>query len=722
MRGVGLGDSNVIVPVIGRKAELAVVAAVQEQISTLQTEGTVWYGYTVSDSLDKDIAIDAVCITREYGIFLLHFDEDSGKGELVKDLNDIYDSIFAKLFSVKELRARRGGLKLDINLICVSNKDPFDEDFIISSIEDISRNIQRGEKLQDEQYILALAALQQITGFKRDRSRDNITRDDSKGAILRNLEKKIAKLDQFQNKAAMETPDGLQRIRGLAGSGKTVVLALKAANLHYIYPDWNILVTFHTRSLYQQFKALISRFYFDMAKDEPNWSRLVIRHSWGGSGLDGVYSEIARKAGHKVHTFTSARAEYGFSDAFNGACGEIVDKIKIDSSIANPTWDAFIIDEAQDLPNSFFEMIYYFVKNPKRIVYAYDELQNLGTYTMSPPEDLFGLKSDGSPNATLTPSGSDTRAVVDSILPVCYRNSPWNLTIAHAVGFGIYKEGIPVQSFDDPQFWSEVGYFVERGELSPGADVVLRRDHQSTPRYFEEYLRPGESFCTKTFGTFAEQIEATAQGIIKNLIEDELKKDDILVIVCDNTQVNEVAANLNNILSQSNIPTHLAGVTDSLNILFSEDSVAISGIFRAKGNEASMVYLLASEYCYSGLELIRRRNILFTGITRSKGWVNIFGVGPEMKKLESEIGMVIEKNYSLDFKIPTRRQLQHIRTVNRDRSRDERRDLMSEITGFRSILQRLQQGDLSYETLPPDVKSAIGSLVREGGVLIDGEE
>ena len=43
------------------------------------------------------------------------------------------------------------------------------------------------------------------------------------------LEKSIATLDQQQNRAAIETVEGVQRIRGLAGSGKTIVLAIKAA-------------------------------------------------------------------------------------------------------------------------------------------------------------------------------------------------------------------------------------------------------------------------------------------------------------------------------------------------------------------------------------------------------------------------------------------------------------------------------------------------------------
>ena len=51
-----------------------------------------------------------------------------------------------------------------------------------------------------------------------------------------------------KKEAAFEVPDGPQRIKGLAGSGKTIVLALKAAYLHTQYPELKIGVTYYTRA------------------------------------------------------------------------------------------------------------------------------------------------------------------------------------------------------------------------------------------------------------------------------------------------------------------------------------------------------------------------------------------------------------------------------------------------------------------------------------------
>lgn len=128
----------------------------------------------------------------------------------------------------------------------------------------------------------------------RAKKRESVSQPASKGAILRKLERESANLDQWQKRAAIESPDGPQRIRGLAGSGKTIVLALKAAYLRAQHPDWKIAITFQTRSLYQPLNDLIRRFCFEHLNDEPNLENLRVLHAWGCSEGPGMYTEIAR--------------------------------------------------------------------------------------------------------------------------------------------------------------------------------------------------------------------------------------------------------------------------------------------------------------------------------------------------------------------------------------------------------------------------------------------
>ena len=76
----------------------------------------------------------------------------------------------------------------------------------------------------------------------------------------------------------------MQRIRGLAGSGKTIVLALKVAYLHTQNPDWRIGVTFNTRSLKEQFKRFINNFTIEQTGAEPDWENIDILNAWGAPG------------------------------------------------------------------------------------------------------------------------------------------------------------------------------------------------------------------------------------------------------------------------------------------------------------------------------------------------------------------------------------------------------------------------------------------------------
>jgi hypothetical protein len=126
------------------------------------------------------------------------------------------------------------------------------------------------------------------------------------------------------------------------------------------------------------------------------------------------------------------------------------------------------------MPSSFFHLAFLATCDPKRIVWAYDELQNLSQYSMAPPAELFGQDSTGRPNI-LTIENRPGQAKQDLILPVCYRNTPWALTSAHALGFGVYRSMGLVQFFDNPELWRDVGYEVVSGRLRLGEEFPASR-------------------------------------------------------------------------------------------------------------------------------------------------------------------------------------------------------------------------------------------------------
>ena len=221
------------------------------------------------------------------------------------------------------------------------------------------------EDFEEDTYRNALSVIESVATIRRSRARRTFQSDDSRGAKLKRLEDSIATLDHDQSAAVIETAEGVQRIRGLAGSGKTIVLALKAAYLHAQYPEWRIGVTFNTRSLKGHFQRLIRDFHTDKTGEAPDWQSLRVVNSWGAPGgteRSGIYHEYC--SSHRVDylDFRSATSQFGQSEPFAAACKQALDQ----TEVSRPVYDAILVDEAQDLPPAFLKLCYAFLKEPKR--------------------------------------------------------------------------------------------------------------------------------------------------------------------------------------------------------------------------------------------------------------------------------------------------------------------------------------------------------------------
>jgi len=117
------------------------------------------------------------------------------------------------------------------------------------------------DPLTDKQFQSLISVVEGGSAITALVERDIPQGEESKGGALRRLESHLANFDKDQRLAAIAVVDGPQRIRGLAGSGKTVILCMKAAQIHLRDPDAKIALTFYTRSLYELIKETITRFY-----------------------------------------------------------------------------------------------------------------------------------------------------------------------------------------------------------------------------------------------------------------------------------------------------------------------------------------------------------------------------------------------------------------------------------------------------------------------------
>ena len=64
--------------------------------------------------------------------------------------------------------------------------------------------------------------------------------------VLHQLKTWVFTADHQQAKIGLQIPPGPQRIRGIAGSGKTLLLCQKAAQMHLQHPEWKIALVFFT--------------------------------------------------------------------------------------------------------------------------------------------------------------------------------------------------------------------------------------------------------------------------------------------------------------------------------------------------------------------------------------------------------------------------------------------------------------------------------------------
>jgi superfamily I DNA and RNA helicase len=672
-----------------------------ESIRKLGVTGTFYAGYPIIASADSSHTISALLISPEYGLVAFVFPT---AGESLEDAKDEQDQIIYLLEgNLKKHETLRKGrhLALTPNVITFYPAEellPKEKmgDYLFSGPDTVGDVFKQCAQIDPDFYRPLCAAIQRVTTIKPLKKRDNVKKTDSKGAVLKVIEKEIANLDQWQKKAAIEVPEGPQRVRGLAGSGKTVVLALKAAYLHAQHSDWNIAVTFHTRSLLPQFMDLIERFSLEHSGDKPNWKKLKILHAWGTASEPGIYSEIAGALDVVPTNFANAKNKYGYNNAFDGICNELLSRINPDEKLDR--FDAVLIDEAQDLPIPFFRLVYSATKDPKRIIWAYDELQNISNMNMPSVAELFGKDKDGVPLVSVT--NRENEAQQDIILPICYRNTPWALTIAHSLGFGIYRDQGLVQLFDELALWSEIGYSVESGELDFGKQVSVKRSSGSFPAFFTDRVKPEEALQVHSFTEEQAQYEWIAGQIEHNIKVDELDPDDILVIFPDAYTAKRKFPHLSSALVRRDITSHLAGVSTSRDTFTRSDSVTASSIFRAKGNEAPMVYIVNADWCAFGYEMIKLRNILFTAITRSRAWVRICGTGEGIGLIDAEIKSVVDNSYKLNFTIPTKEELKKIRLINRDKTQEEKKTLTQASKNLKDIMSLIEKGVLDPDLLP----------------------
>jgi superfamily I DNA and RNA helicase len=553
--------------------------------------------------------------------------------------------------------------------------------------------------LDDRRWALARAIFQSPAFARGSLALDSGTATTIGDAIKR-LEDDILLLDQEQEKVAVQLPAGPQCIHGLAGTGKTVLLAMKAANLHLHFPNKRILFTFFTQSLYDNVTDLITRYYSANTNgEEPNWKQLHVRHAWGGQRRAGVYYDVCVQQRAAALNFREAKLRRP-KNPFE-ACAEHALSLK-----PEPIYDYVLVDEGQDLPTDFFRLLYALSTEPHAIYWAFDEIQNLTSIAMPAPSELFGVDDSGRPLVSLDgeyPGGIDK----DLALQKSYRCPGRVLMLAHAIGLGLYRPRGCVQILPDVDSWQSVGYEVEKGPLKQGESVTIFRPPENSPNRVEQHYSGDEKVVSVTrYDRRRDELEGIVTRIWKDINEQNVPPEKIVVVTLNPLDAKEDLAVLQSMLFERGIQSIAPGVLSENAHFIVPGMVTLASVYRAKGNEAAVVYVIACEVTYSYLDEIEARNKAFTAISRAKGWVRLSGVGENMRKFAAEVDKVEADYPRFKFTFPDPSVIRKLRSeTTRRREAAKKAD--------RSIDALLSSDRDALSALDPDKLKKMAALITE---------
>ena len=671
-------------------------------------EATLYYKFPALREFDEELLHpDFLIVSPNHGIIIIQKDEITSRlatedffDEIYEKTDSVYSILLSKLIKISNLRKKRTRNELKIPIYTIVYLPNYTD--TISEVDEDNNfwtnNLNKIDQIISSLPTIAISpaeigdifsVIDGTRGMPRPNKREIKKEDEeTKGGILSNLELQIAKFDKQQKVAALTIVDGPQRIRGMAGSGKTVVLAMKAALIHIENPEAKILYTFYTKSLYDQVNQLITRFYRMSEDHDPDWDKIHIQHAWGGKNLPGVYYNacISNNTNPLPLTDANVQAAKFKMKPFEFVCYDLLSRTKAN---LKPAYDYLLLDEGQDFPRTFYWLCRKLVKND-RLIWAYDELQNILNIEIQETMQLFNNEFGDEGINLEELAQHHPHQNNDIVLHKSYRNPREILLISHALGFGVYNDKM-VQRLEDKDHWIDLGYDVQLGNCQEGEQTIIHRPEQNSPSIISNHYKMNEIITTYVADNFNEEVEWVTKSIINDIQKDKLLPEDVMVICLDDRNARRYFSMLSNILAKENI--YVNNVLESYggDTFILPNKTTLTSVYRAKGNEAAMVYIIGADSLINGRYDIVSRNKIFTAFTRAKAWIKFSGVGKHFDYIINEINVAKEKFPNLEFTYPGSEEIKTLRRELAKENEKKNRDLAA-------LMDTLDGGGFDRET------------------------
>ncbi len=194
-------------------------------------------------------------------------------------------------------------------------------------------------------------------------------------------------LDLQQESVAKNIGEGHRILKGVAGSGKSLVLASRARCLRQIYPDWKILVVCFNNTLCNHIKNMLG----------------TVQHI-DVQNFHGV-----------VKSITQANVGFKMGEKSEDYDQRIVGLLQdyLDEHPHTHPYDAILIDEGQDFSQEWIQLLTKLVNpNTNSILFCYDPAQNIFNRT-KPSWKSVGLQVQGKRPIELLKCYRNTKEILD---------------------------------------------------------------------------------------------------------------------------------------------------------------------------------------------------------------------------------------------------------------------------------------------------------------------
>lgn len=593
---------------------------------------------------------------------------------------------------IKEQEWQSKGFDKSHNCPPIIFQNQLSEASLIKAIEN-APVIQAGKNLDDNQWEILLSVISGGSIHRKAALKPTVitTGQKRRADVINVVRQQLYEMDVQQTHIGLQIPPGAQRIRGIAGSGKTVLLCQKAANMYLNHPDWDIALVFFTRSLYDQIIDTVDKWMRHFTNGDIGYkdnhkvqSKLKVLHAWGAKKREGFHRLVCEK--HSISPMSVKDA--GEFRQPNEGLARISQMLleKLEKVNITPIFDAILIDEGQDLvvdpailkyqeKQSIYWLAYQSLRpcdpeNPaqRRLIWAYDEAQRLASDTIPSPAQIFGKDEIFKRFVVGLYKGGIQKS---EIMRRCYRTPEPILVAAHALGMGFLRTGGMLSGITNKTEWDRIGYKVDGDFRMRDSRITIHRPSVNSPNPIPR-LWEGNIIDFNLYNSRTEELEILARNIKYNLQVDGLhpSRQILILVLGDRFEAMNLQKEVASFLIDQGVKIFIPSAkrlneleperTDNNpDAFWHEGGVTVSQIPRAKGNESDMVYVVGVDQVASNENNVNLRNQLFVAMTRARGWVSLSGINGNYAMYD-EINNVLKSGNTFTFvNKPSRFDISH---------------------------------------------------------------